>query len=98
MVPSRPPLALTPEGGVGLQNLYLATDWGQLGCLGSIQGVGGFEEVAAQSISITLPSGPCRVLGIDALIRAKEAMGRDRDREAVLQLLAIRERLGRDAG
>jgi hypothetical protein len=30
---------------------------------------------------------------IDALIRAKEAMGRQRNREAALQLRAIRERL-----
>jgi hypothetical protein len=36
--------------------------------------------------------GPCRILAIDTLTRAKQAMGRDKDRETILQLLAIQER------
>jgi hypothetical protein len=65
MVPSRPPL----------QNLYLDTDWGQLDCLGEILGLGAYEAVAARSISVELSGGRCRILTIDALIRAKEATG-----------------------
>ena len=38
------------------------------------------------------PAERCRVLGLDALIKAKETMGRPRDRAAVEQLKAIRER------
>jgi hypothetical protein len=34
---------------------------------------------------------PCHLLSLDALIRAKEALGRPRDQQAVLQLKAIRE-------
>ena len=92
MVPSRPPLQLTVETCAGLRNLYLDTDWGQLDCLGEILGLGPYEEVAAHSISVELARGRCRILTIDALIRAKDAMGRQRDREAALQLRAIRER------
>lgn len=92
MIPARPLMQLTRESCVGLQNLYLSTDWGQLDCLGAVLGIGGYEEVQAHSVDVELPAGPCRVLDIDALIRAKEAMGRERDREAVLQLRAIRER------
>ena len=92
MLPARPPLQLTRETCSGLKNLYLDTDWGQLDCLGAVLGVGGYDEVVPQSVEVQLPAGVCRVLAIDALIRAKEAMGRDRDREAVLQLKAIRER------
>ena len=92
MVPSRPPLRLTAENCVGLRNLYLDTDWGQLDCLGEILGVGSYPDVADHSVPVELSGGPCRILAIDALIRAKEAMGRQRDREAVLQLRAIRER------
>ena len=92
MVPSRPPLQLTVETCAGLRNLYLDTDWGQLDCLGEILGLGPYEEVAAHSISVQLARGRCRILTIDALIRAKDAMGRQRDREAALQLRAIRER------
>jgi hypothetical protein len=92
MVPSRPPLQLTVETCAGLRNLYLDTDWGQLDCLGEILGLGQYQDVADFSVSVELSSGACRILTIDALIRAKEAMGRQRDREAALQLRAIRER------
>jgi hypothetical protein len=94
MVPTRPALSLTKETCAGLRNLYLDTDWGQLDCLGEVLGVGSYEDVAAQSVPLELAGGVCRVLSIGALIRAKEAMGRQRDREAVLQLRAIRERQG----
>jgi hypothetical protein len=92
MVPSRPSLSLTAEACAGLRNIYLDTDWGQLDCLGEVLGVGDYEDVVAQSISVELAGGVCRILSIDALIRAKEAMGRQRDLEAALQLRAIRER------
>lgn len=94
MVPSRPPLQLTPENCVGLRNLYLDTDWGQLDCLGEVLALGAYEDVVPQSIAVEAAGGVCRILSIDALIRAKDAMGRPRDREAALQLRAIREREG----
>lgn len=93
MPPARPALGLTRQTCRGFKNLYLHTDYGPLDCLGMIEGVGGFEEVKRNSVEIDLPAGPCRVLSLDALIRSKEAMTRPRDREAVLQLKAIRERL-----
>ena len=92
MVPSRPSLSLTAEACADLRNLYLDTDWGQLDCLGEVLGVGDYQAVVAQSVPVELAGGVCRILSIDALIRAKEAMGRQRDREAALQLRAIRER------
>ena len=92
MPPERPPLRLTPETATEFRNLYLETDWGQLDCLGEILGVGDYDRVLAQSIEIQLAGGPCRILSIDALIQAKQAMGRDKDRETILQLRAIQER------
>ncbi len=91
MTPSRVPLKLTPEECRGLKNLYLDTDYGQLDCISEVTGVGGFDGVKKESVTIRLAKGTCRILGIDALIRAKEALGRPRDKEAVLQLKAIRE-------
>jgi hypothetical protein len=76
MTPKRLPLQLTPQTCEGLKNLYLDTDLGQLDCLGTITGVGDFEQARAQSIEIALPAGPCRILSLDALIAAKTAMGR----------------------
>lgn len=93
MTPGRLPLSLTPEKCAGLKNLYLSTNLGQLDCLSFIEGVGDFEAVVRQSVEVDLGFGRCRILSLGALIRAKETMGRPRDREAVLQLRAIRERL-----
>ena len=90
---SRPdlPLALTPDQCARLRNLYLKTDLGVLDCLGEVLGVGSFNEVAQHSVEVELPSGKCRVLGIDALIRAKEAMNRDHDRITVKHLQEIKK-------
>ena len=90
MSPARPPFdrsALTTNW----KNLNLHTDWGQLDCLGEIEGIGSYEEVEARSDEVSLGDASCRILTIDALILAKEAMGRPKDREAVIQLKAIRE-------
>jgi hypothetical protein len=53
-----------------------------------------YQDVVAQSVPVDPAGGVCRILSIDALIRAKEAMGRPRDVEAALPLRAIRERQG----
>ena len=42
---------------------------------------------------VELPCGNCRILDLDALICAKEAMNRDHDRITVLQLREIKRRL-----
>jgi hypothetical protein len=92
MPPARPALELTPESCRGLKNLYLDTDYGPLDCLSFVEGVGDFAEVKRNSVEVQLAEGACRILSLDALIRSKEALGRPRDREAILQLKAIRER------
>ena len=91
--PRRLPLRLTPDTARGWKNLYLSTDDGQLDCLSHVLAVGDFETVKRESIEIELPSGPCRVLSLEALIRAKEALDRARDRQAAIQLRTIQELL-----
>lgn len=92
LTPKRLPLSLTPASCRGLKNLYLQTDWGVVDCLGEVLGVGDYAAVRKQSILVKLPFGNCRVLGLDALIKAKEAMGRPHDMQSVAQLKAIRAR------
>lgn len=75
------------------KNLYLLTDVGELDLLGEISGLGRFEDIEGHTIEIDLFGHSCRVLDIDALIRSKEEMDRPKDREAILQLKAIREKL-----
>ena len=90
--PQRLPVRLTEEKCRGLRNLYLDTDLGVLDCIGEVLGVGDYDAVKGRSIPLDLGFGVCRILNLGALIEAKEAMGRDRDRQAVVQLRAIRER------
>jgi predicted nucleotidyltransferase len=95
MTPGRQPLELTAENAGQFRNLYLDTDLGPLDCLSEIQGLGGYDEVVKASQTIDIDGVLLRVLTIDALIAAKEAMNRPRDREAIRQLRAIKELEGR---
>lgn len=90
------PLQLTPELCSRLKNLYLKTDLGRVDCLGEILGIGDFDEVVKHSIELELPAGECRVMDIDALIRAKEAMNRDHDQITVKELKEIKKRKQQD--
>jgi hypothetical protein len=86
------PLELTDELCVRLKNIYLTTDLGILDCLSEVAGVGDYDAVLKKSVLKNFPFGQCYVLGIDALIDAKKAVGRPHDLAAVAQLLAIKER------
>jgi len=94
---SRPDMALdlTSEQIASLKNLYLKTDFGVLDCLSEVLGIGNFDEVSKNEVSknsveLELPFGRCRVIGIDALIHAKQAMNRDHDKITVQHLLKIK--------
>lgn len=82
-----------PGPEVEVRNLYLRTDLGPVDFLGSIAGIGDFERVRANAIEVELFGRRCRVMSLDDLIQAKEALARDKDREAVIHLRAIREKL-----
>jgi len=94
MTPQKLPFVLTDELCASLKNLYLDTDLGPLDCLSEVLGLGDFLEVKRRSIELTLPVGICPVLDIDALIAAKAATNRTRDRMTISQLKAIKERQG----
>jgi hypothetical protein len=94
MTPQKLPFVLTDELCASLKNLYLDTDLGPLDCLSEVLGIGDFLEVKRRSIELTLPVGVCPVLNIDALIAAKTATNRTRDRMTISQLKAIKERQG----
>lgn len=75
-----------------MNNLYLETELGPIDFLGSILGIGDFERVRSASIEIDLFGRRCRVISLQDLIRAKEALGRDKDRLAAIELRAIAEK------
>jgi hypothetical protein len=74
-----------------LKNVYLQTDLGKLDCLSEVKGIGSYDECIKRSTSCKLSYCEFRMLDIDALIAAKEAVGRERDLAAVKLLLAIKE-------
>jgi hypothetical protein len=94
MTPDRRPVVITPESCAGLKNLYLQTDIGQLDCLGEVKGIGPYPSVKEASVEVDVGAFRCRILSVAGLLAAKRAMGRERDREAVVQLEAILERRG----
>jgi len=94
MTPQRLPFTRDQIDEGGLNNLYLSTDWGQLDCLAEIEGVGDYAACLARSVGVRLGDVQIRVLDIDAMIDSKRAMKRPKDLHAVLELEAIREKLG----
>jgi hypothetical protein len=91
MTLGRKKLKLTEQTCGQFKNLYLDTDIGQLDCLSFIDGLGDYSEVRRESELIEVEEIKMRVLSVDALIKTKKAMNRLRDKEAVLQLEAIKK-------
>jgi predicted nucleotidyltransferase len=81
-----------PDPGVPLKNVYLQTEWGPVDILTSIKGVGDFQRVQAGAIEVELFGSRCKVISIDDLIIAKEALGREKDLLAAKELRAVREK------
>jgi hypothetical protein len=86
------PLELTDDLCAQLRNVYLQTDIGKLDCLGEVAGVGDYNQCLARSVVFRFSFGQFRILDVNALIAAKEAAGRDRDKQALYFLRAIAER------
>jgi hypothetical protein len=88
---------LTDELCSSLKNLYLHTDLGDLDCLSEVLGVGDYKSVFEHSIEFGMSFGQVRMLDLDTLIVAKEALGTEKDLYALRMLKAIAERnkLGR---
>jgi hypothetical protein len=80
-----------PAPGTEVKNLYLGTTLGAVDILGSIKGVGDYARVREPSVEIELFGRRCRVISIEDLIRAKEALARPKDLLAAQELRAILE-------
>ena len=76
-------------------NFTLTTTAGSLDVFGEIIGGGNFEQLAPDSIKLTLFGNQCLCLGLKRLILVKQAAGRPKDREAVAELKVILEEQNR---
>jgi len=70
-------------------NLYLETEAGVIDILGNVLGIGDYEALARNAITVPLFGRSCRVISLEDLIRAKEALGREKDLLTAKELRAI---------
>jgi len=72
-------------------NFTFATDIGDLDLLGEVRGIGHFEAVVTDSLTVELFGYRFAVMDIGKLILAKRAAGRPKDLVALPELEAIQE-------
>lgn len=82
----------TPDPGVPLKNIYLQTDLGPLDILGSLTGFADIAELGRNAVTFDLFGRRVRVISMNDLIRAKEALGRPKDLLVAQELRAIAEK------
>lgn len=81
---------------LGPGHQLLTTIYGDLDCLGVISGDVGYEELLEETVVMSLPGGlTFRVLGLRALIEAKERAGRPKDLAALPVLRATLDEVKR---
>ena len=78
-----------PPAGQPLANVYLETDAGMVDVLGSVLGLGDYHALARNAVEITLFGRKCRVVSLEDLIKAKVALGREKDLLTAKELRAI---------
>jgi predicted nucleotidyltransferase len=89
MTPQRLSFLEYPGAGQPVQNLYLETDIGVIDVLSSILGVGDFARLWSKAEKLEVAGRTYRVISLEDLIKAKEALGHERDVLAVKELRAI---------
>jgi hypothetical protein len=71
-------------------NYTLSTSLGPLDLLGWVEPLGTYESLLPASEEYRVGEIVLRTIGLEDLIRIKQHLGRAKDRESLLQLLAIR--------
>ncbi len=92
--PSGLPFRLDPSTLKAGLNFTLTTDAGDLDLLGEVKGVGRFDDALPRSVEYEIYGCAIRVMGLEDLIRAKQAAGRDKDLLHLKELRELRKRLG----
>lgn len=71
--------------------VHLRTRAGRLDVMASVPGLGGYDELVAEAVTISVGDLPVPLLSLDQLIQAKSVLDQPKDREHLDQLLAIRK-------
>jgi len=72
-------------------NFTFETDMGDVDLLGEVKGVGDYTDAEKVSDTVDLDGFPTKVLSVSALIAAKEAANREKDRPGLMVLYALQE-------
>jgi hypothetical protein len=79
-------------GALAFGNNYtLNTDYGAIDLLGWVEPIGDYDSLMPRHETYSLRGIPVSTIGLEDLIRIKQHLGRPKDRESLLQLLAIRK-------
>jgi hypothetical protein len=89
--PADLPIRLDAESLALGSNYTFDTTLGPLDLLGWVEPIGAYEVFIPASEVYTVGTLNLRTIGLEDLIRIKQHIGRSKDRESLLQLLAIRE-------
>jgi hypothetical protein len=89
-VPSDLPFVLDAQALAFGNNYTLNTSLGPLDLLGWVEPLGTYEALLPACESYKVGDVVLRTIGLEDLIRIKQHLGRTKDRESLLQLLAIR--------
>jgi len=72
-------------------NFTFRTSMGDVDLLGEVKGIGSYDDLVKDSISVDLDGFPTQILSIPALIVAKEAAARPKDQAGLKVLYALRD-------
>lgn len=71
-------------------NFTLDTNQGPFDLLGYLEPIGDYDSAVRTAVDVVMGSWTLKVLSLDDLIRIKEHIGRPKDRDSLMHLLAIR--------
>lgn len=71
-------------------NFTFTTSMGDVDLIGEVKGIGVYDDLINESVSVDLDGFPTKILSIPALIIAKEAAGREKDQPRLKVLYALR--------
>jgi hypothetical protein len=75
-----------------IHNLYLETDLGVVDILSEVTGVGDFKRLSERAIMVDLYGFQVKVISLEDLIQAKEALGRPKDQITAAELREIQKK------
>ena len=94
MTPQKLSFLEHPPEGQPVNNLYLETDHGVVDILSSVLGVGDFQRLNESAEHIEVNGRTYAVMSLRDLVRAKEALGREKDLLTAKELRAIAAKRG----